>query len=147
MSLKIIKILLYSINICFTLSVFVQSSTFTLEGEIGFEKSGDIYIYLVTEKIFKKPFTGVQDMVIEIGKDELKMKKVSFRFEEVGAGTYGIRCFQDVNGNGKLDKGLFGPVEPWGMSWQGSKPAKWPKFEHIAFEVNSNITNIKIDLK
>ena len=67
---------------------------------------------------------------------QLNKKKVSFKFEGIQKGTYGIRCFQDENGNGKLGKGMFGPKEPWGMSWQGDKPAKWPKFKHIAFNVN-----------
>ena len=147
MSLKIIKILLCSIIISLSSSVFAQSNTFLLKGKIEFEKSGDIFIYLVTEKIFKTPFTGVQDTLIKISKDELQKKNVSFKFEDVKSGTYCIRCFQDVNGNGKLDKCLFGPKEPWAMSWQGEKPAKWPKFKHVAFEVNSNITNIKIELR
>jgi uncharacterized protein (DUF2141 family) len=142
-----IKAVLCAVMLSFTFSVFAQSNEFTLEGEIIFEKKGDIYVYLVTEEIFKKPFTGIQNTVIKIGKDEFEKKKVAFKFKEIPPGTYGIRCFQDVNGNGKLDKGLFGPKEPWGMSWQGNKPDKWPKFAYIAFEVKSNMTNIKIELE
>jgi hypothetical protein len=52
-----------------------------LKGEIEFEKSGDIFIYLVTEEIFKTPFTGDQDTLIKICRDELEKKKVSFVFK------------------------------------------------------------------
>lgn len=83
----------------------------------------------------------------KIGKDEFEKKKVAFKFKEIPPGTYGIRCFKDVNGNGKLDKGLFGPKEPWGMSRQGNKPEKWSKIAYISFEVKSNMTNIKIELE
>jgi len=143
----ITKIALCAIILSIPFSVFAQSSAFTIEGEVMFKKTGDIYIYLVNEKIFKKPFTGIQDTVITINKKDLKKKSVSFKFKGIQSGTYGIRCFQDENGNGKLDKGMFGPKEPWGMSWQGDKPAKWPKFKHIAFKVKSNIKDIQIELK
>lgn len=147
MSIKILKLIFCIIIMSFANSMFAQSYEFTIEGEIHFQNTGNICVYLVTEDIFKEPFTGVQDSVIKIGQDEIDKKKVTFKFIGIQPGIYGIRCFQDVNGNGKLDKGMFGPKEPWGMSWQGEKPAKWPKFEHIAFEVKSDITDVKIDLK
>jgi uncharacterized protein (DUF2141 family) len=30
------------------------------------------------------------------------------RFTDLAAGTYAVACFHDENGNGKLDRGLFG---------------------------------------
>lgn len=68
------------------------------------------------------PFKGLRELVLKISPDEVQKKKVPFKFEGLQQGTYGVRCFQDVNGNGKLDKGLFGPSEPWGMSWQRESP-------------------------
>ena len=68
------------------------------------------------------PFKGLRELVLKISPDEVQKKKVPFNFEGLQQGTYGVRCFQDVNGNGKLDKGLFGPSEPWGMSWQRESP-------------------------
>jgi len=35
-----------------------------------------------------------------------------FVFNDVKAGIYGIRCFQDQNNDGKLNIGMFGPSEP-----------------------------------
>ena len=131
---------------CFATPVFAQAEGFSIEGELLFNKTGDIYISLVNEEIFGTPLTGIQKYIIKIGPDEIERNRVAYKFENVAPGVYGIRCFQDVNGNGILDKGTFGPKEPWGMSWQGDKPARWPRFKHICFEVTANITNLKIDL-
>ena len=141
------KIILCAAVLFISIPVLAQTTLCTVEGEILFDKTGDIHVYLVTEEIFRTPFTGIQQKVIKIGEQELRKKAVAFRFEQVHAGTYGIRCFQDVDGDGKLERSLFGPKEPWGMSWQGEKPAKWPEFEDISFEVNSNITSIQIRLE
>lgn len=129
------------------LSVQGQGHTHVISGTVSFQKQGDIYVYLVTEEDFKTPFTGSQVLRLEIEAQERTVEEVPFRFEKVEAGIYGIRCFQDVNGNGKLDRGLRGPLEPWGMSWQEEKPKKWPRFSHIAFEVKQNITNMHIKLQ
>lgn len=128
-------------------SSYSQQGEFRIEGEISFDGYGDIYVYLVTEEIFKTPFTGIQDTVIKLGEDEFANRKVRFSFEDIAPGTYGIRCFQDLDGNGKLNKGLFGPAEPWGMSWQGDEPAQWPKFEDLAFKLNANINDLHIVLR
>jgi uncharacterized protein (DUF2141 family) len=124
-----------------------QEDGLTIGGDILFEKTGNIHIFLVTEENFTIPFTGIQKKVLTIGQEEREQRNVSFTFNGIQPGIYGIRCFQDVNDNGKLDRGLFGPKEPWGMSWQGDKPAKWPKFKHISFEVTTDITSITIDVK
>ena len=127
--------------------VSAQSETFSIEGKLLFNNSGDIFVSLVTEDLFGTPLTGIRKFIIKINQDDIKKNMVSFKFESIAPGEYGIRCFQDVNGNGILDKGMFGPKEPWGMSWQDDKPAGWPKFKHICFEVTANIRNLNIDLR
>lgn len=144
--IKLLQLLLCGSFVICPSQVFAQLSKYTVEGKILFEGTGDIHIFLVTEERFKTPLEGLQELVLEIGPDEIRKKKAFFRLEGVEQGRYGIRCFQDVNGNGKLDKGLFGPSEPWGMSWQRKKPSGWPRFKGIAFEVNSNIRDIRIEL-
>jgi uncharacterized protein (DUF2141 family) len=38
-------------------------------------------------------------------------------FSAVAAGTYAVACFHDENGNGRMDRGLFGiPAEGWVVS-------------------------------
>jgi uncharacterized protein (DUF2141 family) len=55
--------------------------------------------------------------------------------------------FYDEDRNGVLNKGLFGPSEPWGMSFNGKKVLKWPKFSNISFKVTNDISNILIVVK
>lgn len=124
-----------------------KQKTYTIEGVITFPKTGKIYVYLVDEEVFKKPLTGIQTIVIEPNEKEKANKIVRFSFKGVQRGTYGIRCFQDTNKDTKLNKGMFGPSEPWGMSWKDEKPAKWPSFDGIAFDVNVDIKSLKIELR
>lgn len=145
--------------------VYAQTEEgFTVSGEITFEKSGNVYVSLITEEDFGKQEHGHQDkeekqeqhkeeqespfrLMINVGEEELNAKKVSFTFEHVPAGTYAIRAFQDVNDNGKMDIGTFGPKEPWG-NYRAKRPRfRGPKFEEMAFEVKDNITDISIELK
>ena len=111
------------------------------------KKNGNLYILLVTEETFKTPLHSFKKRILKIGDKEIKERKVSFIFIDIPPGRYGIRCFLDVDGNEKLNKGMFGPSEPWGMSWQGKKPLGWPKFKHIAFNVNKDLMDIRIVVK
>lgn len=141
-SLMIILLVLFFPGVSFS-----SPKTYVIEGVIAFPQTGKIHVYLVDEKVFKTPLAGIQTIVIELAPKDLVNQIVSFSFQKVKSGTYGIRCFQDVNGDAKLNKGMFGPSEPWGMSWKDEKPAKWPSFKAIAFEVNADIKNIKIKLE
>ncbi len=128
-----------------------EKEEFTVSGEISFPKTGDLYVELVTEEQYQHddedgpetPFA----LIIAVGEEEEKSKTVSFEFEGVPEGTYGIRVFQDVNGNGELDAGMFGPKEPWGMYRPKRPKFRGPKFEEIAFEVKEDLTEIQFDIK
>jgi len=124
-----------------------QAEEYTVSGNIAFHAQGDIYIYLVTEDVFKTPFTGVQTLRVHIGPSETAQREIPFAFHNVEPGRYGIRCFQDENDNGKLDRGLGGPSEPWGMSWQTEHPRKWPRFSDISFDVEQNIFDVFIEVR
>ncbi len=43
-------------------------------------------------------------------------KNIIFEFKNLKKGTYAIICFQDLNGNKKLDFKGYMPTEPWGIS-------------------------------
>ena len=120
---------------------------YKIEGYIHLKeirKNGNLYILLVTEETFKIPLHSIKKLILKIGEKEIKEKKVSFKFIDIPPGRYGIRCFLDEDGNEKLNKGMFGPSEPWGMSGQGKRPFGWPKFKHIAFNVNKDLMDIRI---
>jgi uncharacterized protein (DUF2141 family) len=124
-----------------------QERGFTVKGEISFPKKGAIMISLLTKEEFENNKGSRFQSIIEVGPEDLKKEKTSFSFTNVPEGMYGIRCFQDLNGNKILDKGDFGPVEPWGM-YRPSKPAfRAPTFEEIAFKVDKDITDIEIELQ
>lgn len=55
------------------------------------------------------------------------------RFRDLPPGGYAAVAFQDVNGNGKLDKNLLGiPREPYGFSNSARGSAGPPKFSAAA---------------
>jgi hypothetical protein len=118
---------------------------FIIEGDITFPKSGDIYVQLATEDEYRGR-GGKLGLIVPVGAKEPDGRRASFRFENVPSGIYGIRCFQDVNGNGKLDMAI-GPTEPWGM-YRNRRPAfRGPRFDEISLELIGDMRGIRIELK
>lgn len=117
----------------------------SISGKIHFNRPGIIFVYLVDEEHSKVPLSGV---LLKIYPDQNAVDAgfVSFLFSNLEQGTYGIRCFQDLNNNGKLDKGLFGPSEPWGFSWNKQPPPNGPSFSNYSHRVSADIRNIEIHL-
>ena len=119
--------------------------TYTISGKVLVEDSGVLFISLVDEKQFKIPFTGVQTRIDTITQKHLEQGFVAFNFQNIPKGMYGIRVFIDKNNNQKLDRGLFGPTEPWGMSFPGKRKSGIPKFKNISFQVDNDIDGIVIE--
>lgn len=68
------------------------------------------------------------------------------RLEGLAAGRYGLVAYVDRNGNGKLDRGLFGrPTEPYGFSGGGGMFGP-PDFEDAAVDVGGADLSIRIEL-
>jgi uncharacterized protein (DUF2141 family) len=119
--------------------VLGQQEQWSISGEISTEKkSGTIYIYLIDEAHFDVPGTGVDIISIEVNS-----ARVHYEFQDLDPGVFALRCFQDMNGNKKLDRGLFGPKEPWALTWRNEKRFP-PRFEDISFDLTKDLT---IDLK
>lgn len=58
----------------------------------------------------------------------------SLVFTGIDNGTYGIALFQDLNGNERLDRNLFGrPTEPFGFSTNPRIGMRAPGFGEFAF--------------
>ncbi len=137
-------VLFFGISI---LPALAQERRFTVKGEISFSKKGTIMVSLLTKEEFESNKDPQFKSIIELGPEDLEKGKISFSFTNVPEGTYGIRCFQDLNGNRILDRGAFGPVEPWG-TYRPIRPAfRGPTFEEIAFKVDKDITDIEIELQ
>ena len=84
---------------------------FTVSGECQVTGRGLLQVFLVDERSFSVPMSAIQAVITKLDALGPKTQRVAFAFI-VPQGTYGIRCFLDVNGNGVLDTGLFGPLEP-----------------------------------
>jgi len=146
MSKKKINLFIFIFLELIPLVVFAQSSGFIISGEMLLYDIGDVYIYLADEETSKTPMEGNKVIIIRNDRTNRGYRKVSFQFKDVEEGLYAIRCYQDVNNNGKMDKGMFGPVEPWWLSYQEERHSGIPKFKDISFRVESNIYNIQINL-
>ena len=67
-----------------------------------------------------------------------------FTFENVTPGTYAIAAYHDVNGNGRMDTGMFSlPVEPYGFSNDVGRIAP-PNFLNATFAVSSPGVTVEV---
>lgn len=111
---------------------------YSIEGRVKIQNEGSIYIFLVDEDTFSEHNKCIQLITRKITKKEISNNELLFVFENIKPGRYGIRSFIDSNNNTILDKGLFGPKEPWGMSFSDHKSKVKPKFDQISFVLNSD---------
>ena len=66
----------------------------------------------------------------------------------VEPGAYAIAIFHDENGNGQMDKKIFGiPKEPYGFSNNFRPKMSAPKFKDCEFTVSSAAKTISIKLE
>jgi len=113
-----------------------------VSGEVRVSEPGPLHIFLVDAEQFKERFSG-RRLIIEVGKKQLKAGKVGYYFRGVKPGVYGVRCFLDRNGNRRLDRGLLGPQEPWGMSFRGKWSWGIPRFSQISFRVGREKAHLR----
>lgn len=64
----------------------------------------------------------------------------------VQPGRWALSAYEDVNENGKLDMGHFGPKEPSGF-WRPFHGWRRPRFDDVAVEVGKDQAGIEIRLK
>ncbi len=68
-------------------------------------------------------------------------------FSNLAPGRYAVITFHDENGNGKLDKNVWGvPTEPYGFSNNAQGFLGPPSFEDAAIMVEAKSQAIEIDL-
>lgn len=124
---------LFTIGLLFLSAfLFAQDETYTISGRVNaFSPKGKIYVFLCNDSIFQVPFAGIDTVENWVNYDK---KQIEYEFKNVPSGRYAIRAYQDVNGNHKLDKWLFGPTEPWGFSYS-EKMSFPPTFEDVSFNL------------
>jgi uncharacterized protein (DUF2141 family) len=68
-----------------------------------------------------------------------------FQFD-IAPGRWALSAFEDVNGNGVLDQGMFGPKEPSGF-WRAFSGWHKPSFDEVAAQIDRDTTGSDIKLK
>jgi len=70
------------------------------------------------------------------------------KIEALPTGTYAVRVFQDIDGDGKMSKNPFGlPTEPYGFSRDAMGQMGPPTFDDAAFEVKAGANAQTLRLK
>jgi uncharacterized protein (DUF2141 family) len=127
-----------AIVFCLTACLPAASNTVNLSGQV-FGSSGKhvVYVALWQAKGFlERP---VRQIRIEPGAAR------AFHFE-VPAGRWAISAFEDRNGNGVLDMGLFGPKEPSGF-WRSFKGHHKPRFDEVSTLIERDTPTADIVLR
>jgi uncharacterized protein (DUF2141 family) len=143
----IVKKIMLVFVILLVVSTFAYAKEkFTVSGIVTFPKEGAIYISLLTKEEWQKLTIlspPPRTIIITLNKEQKKTRKAAFKFVRILRGAYGIRVFQDVNNNGKLDRCPYGfPKEPCGFY----KRAGETDWANITFEVDKDIDGIKVRL-
>ena len=75
----------------------------------------------------------------------IKDKSSTCAFDPIPAGTYAVACFHDENGNGQLDKGLFGiPKEGTVASNHAKGTLGPPSFDKAKFSFPGTATALDL---
>ncbi|MBX9933920.1 MAG: DUF2141 domain-containing protein [Methylobacterium sp.] len=90
---------------------------------------------------------GLTETECRIGQDDpVRGTGQRVVFRGVQPGVYAVAAFQDVNGNGKLDRtGLGLPLEPYGFSGEVARRAR-PEFESAAFALREPGASLRVRL-
>ncbi len=72
---------------------------------------------------------------------------MKFVFEGLAPGKYAIAAYQDLNGNGNLDRSKLGlPLEPFGFSNEAGRSAR-PSFNAASFSLGDGRKEIYVRLR
>ncbi len=129
-------------SVCFAQTA---DTTFIISGTItNFQPGKTIYLALYpTEEDFNNR-NCYRKAIFE--SDKLPPDTADYSFTEVAPGEYIIACYQDVNSDGKINMGLFGPKEPYRI-YKPNYGFFGPKFKKCKFKVTGDIDTAHIVLK
>jgi len=97
------------------------------KGKISFGLFRQVDMFPVKGKQFKGVFI------------DTKKPSTKYTFEHLANGCYAVAIFHDENGNGCLDKNMFGaPTEAYGFSRNARGTFSAPSFEEAKIELKEN---------
>ena len=146
------------------MKIYLGMAAFVVLGAIGLaqeNKSGTIKVVIedvldgqgqvrvALEKNAKDFDSGSFDTPKYLSRvEDAKGDNVSVTFPAVPYGTYAIKVFQDLNGDGKLKTGFLGaPEEPWGFSNDATGFMGPADFSDAKFELDAPELELIIHLK
>jgi len=105
---------------------------------------GDIYVAVHREATFLQDESALSSLVLSPqGK-----KEVTGQSEPLLYDIYAVAVYQDMNGNGQLDKNALGiPTEPYAFSNNPSVKWRAPTFKDAALQLNQAEQATSITLK
>jgi uncharacterized protein (DUF2141 family) len=115
-------------------------------GEVRFMKNAPIFLRLLEQDEAKKERVA-REQVVELSVEDVERGTVRYQFKGLRPGRYAVKCFQDTNGNKKIDIGMFGPKEPWATFRPARPKFRAPRFEEMAFEASQDVTDADLSLR
>jgi uncharacterized protein (DUF2141 family) len=110
--------------------------------------TASFFIACFSPTVFAAELIAVVDNIKDIKGSLINVDKntLTIAFGDLPAGNYAIKCYQDVNNNGKIDlSGMGIPEEPFGSSGKSTFFGP-PSYSDAMFLLDSNKT-LKIHLK
>jgi uncharacterized protein (DUF2141 family) len=122
------------------------TKTVRIAGEIRFKKTASIVLRLLSRDQSGKE-RAERRQILPISAEDAARGSIHYEFAELMPGRYAVMCFQDTNGNGKLDIGMFGPKEP-ATAYRLARPKfRAPRFEEMAFDVAQDMASADLVLR
>jgi uncharacterized protein (DUF2141 family) len=121
----------------------VPMPTLTIEFKELKNKEADLYIAVSKPS---KNFPDEANMVKQLIVKPKGKSTISISVDGLNYGAYAVMVFQDLNGNGKLDKGFMGiPNEPFAFSNNYKPVFRAPKFDDCAFQFSATNRLVAIE--
>ena len=141
-------VLIFAGGLTFCL-VAQENKSGTIKVEVEGVQSGQGQVRIALEKNAKDFDSGSFDTPKYLSRvEEAKGDTVSVTFPAVPYGTYAIKAFQDLDGDGKLKTGFMGsPEEPWGFSNDATGFMGPADFSDAKFDLNAPELELTIHLK
>ncbi len=106
------------------------------------EAKGQILAFLFNNE---DDFPTKRDRAFKTEKFNVTSSSMTFSFNGVPNGTYGVAVYHDENSNGKMDRNWYGtPKEGYGASNDATGTFGPPKFKDAKFDFKNSQDTVKI---
>ncbi|MCU0242551.1 MAG: DUF2141 domain-containing protein [Vicinamibacteria bacterium] len=123
-----------------------KTASVRIAGEVVFRKTAPIFLRLIALDAAKQEVV-VRERIIDLTADDVARGHIRFEFAELKPGRYALKAFQDMNGNKKIDIGMFGPKEPWSTYRLARPKFRPPRFDEMAFDASADVLNADLVMR